>query len=548
MYFSCPESESSRSGTEQIFLRTARAEFNSPYITVSAIIGLEDLRKDGPMRFKTIVLVLVFLTVEAFALVQTSGQGTYSPSCDTWVALPDATADGSVILAKNSDRPPMEAQPLVHLPRQKHSDGERIKCTYIDIPQVAETYEHIGSKIWWAFGYEQGMNEYGVAIGNEAVWSKESYQWGDGLLGMDLLRLGLERARTAYQALHVIVALIERYGQSGDCEYPGEWGKANYHNSFLIADPKEAWVLETAGRYWVAKRVTSGVYSISNIYSIENDWDEAHPRLVEHAIEMGWTESVDEFNFARDYGDYWGKESKRPGSMQIRRNMTLSCLERDFGKITPASMMSINRSHMEETVAKPRWGAAETFWATPCMHDSPQGGYHSAASIVAHLRADMPPLLKQVYWAGFSNPCCNVFKPFYLNGPKVPDSYGTGTSTFAEQSPWWWANRVKLLCDLNHRALLPTVRAVFDRTEEWEMQRQNRSEAEALRLIAGGENQAAIDILQQYINENCRRIEREYEMLNRTLTTMLETLGIEYLFTEYVKEWTSSKGVPLPLP
>jgi secernin len=112
---------------------------------------------------------------------------TPSLSCDNWVALPDANADGSVILAKNSDRPPMEAQPPVQMPRQLHPSGEKLKCTYIEIPQVTETHEHLGSKLWWAFGYEHGMNEHGVAIGNEAVWSKGPYQWGDGLLGMDLV-------------------------------------------------------------------------------------------------------------------------------------------------------------------------------------------------------------------------------------------------------------------------------------------------------------------------------------------------------------------------
>ena len=136
--------------------------------------------------------------------------------CDTWVALKDATADGSIILAKNSDRPIMEAQPLVHFPRAKHPPGSDVKCTYIEIPQVSETNELILSKIWWAFGGEHGMNEHGVAIGNEAVWSKEPYQWNDGLLGMDLLRLGLERGKTAYEAMHVMTSLLEKYGQSGD--------------------------------------------------------------------------------------------------------------------------------------------------------------------------------------------------------------------------------------------------------------------------------------------------------------------------------------------
>src|SRR5207249_10112106 len=104
---------------------------------------------------------------------------------------------------------------------------------------------------------------------------------------------------------------------------------------YILADPKEAWVLETDGRYWAAKRIENGVYSISNIYSIERDWDEAHPKLVEHAIEMGWSKSARDFNFARDYGDYWRPDSKNPGAMQIRRNMTMACLRRDFSHVTP---------------------------------------------------------------------------------------------------------------------------------------------------------------------------------------------------------------------
>ena len=469
-----------------------------------------------------------------------------SHGCDTWVAMPDATADGSVILAKNSDRPPMEAQVLVHFAGKKHAASETAKCTYIEIPQTSQTYEHIGSKIWWAFGYEHGMNEHGVAIGNEAVWSKEPFQWDEGLLGMDLLRLGLERSKSAYEAMQVIIDLLEEYGQCGDCEYEDEWGNANYHNSFLIADPQVAWVLETAGRYWAAKKITRGVYSISNIYTIENDWDLAHPDLVRHAIEQGWTQCAEDFNFARDYGDYWRKGSKNPGAMQIRRNETLRCLKKDFGKISPATMMQINRNHHEGTVVAPRWGAAEAFWASPCMHDTAHSPYRSAASIVAHLRAQMPPLLRQTYWASFANPCCSVFQPFYMMGPRVPGSYTVGNSTYSASSPWWWANRVKLLCDLNYQALNPAVRAIFDRTERWERQRQRKFEAEVVQLIREGKESAAVNRLQKFMDENCKRIENEYKMLNQILPTMLESVGIEYVYKDYLEDWTSKKGIPLP--
>jgi len=181
------------------------------------------------------------------------------------------------------------------------------------------------------------------------------------------------------------------------------------------------------------------------------------------------------------------------------------------------------------------------------MHDSPRSGYHSAASIVAHLRADMPPLLRQVYWAGFSNPCCNVFKPFYFHGAQIPSSYAAGSSTYSADSPWWWANRVKLLCDLNSQALRPTVRGVFELTEQWEMQRQKRSEAEALNLIKEGREKDAVLLLQGFVNQNCARVEREYRMLNQTLPMMLDTLGVRYVFVDYLKSWSSGNKVPLPI-
>ncbi|MCX7055853.1 MAG: C69 family dipeptidase [Proteobacteria bacterium] len=471
-----------------------------------------------------------------------------SPSCDTWVALKDSTSDGSVILAKNSDRPPMEAQPLVQMPRHDFGRGDAVKCTFLEIPQVAITYAHVGSKIWWTFGYEHGMNEHGVAIGNEAVWSKEPYEDAAGLIGMDLVRLGLERARTAYEAMHVMVQLIHVHGQSGQCEWPGQWGNARNFNSFIIADPNEAWILETAGRYWVAKRLTRGVYSISNVYSIEQDWDEAHPGLVDHAIAAGWTTSREDFNFARDYGDYWRHGSNDPGMMQVRRNATLNCLRLDHGSLTPAHMMKICRNHHEGTLLEPRWGAAESFWAMPCMHDSTKAPYHTAASMIAHLRNSMPTELRQVYWGCFSNPCSSVFQPFYLHGARVPASYSEGTGIYSDESPWWRANRVKLLCHLNFRALQPKVRVVFDAVEEWEMRQLELVEAEVMGLVNSGDKAAAARLLRRYVDDSSDRIAQEYSCLIPRLTDSLREEGIQYLHLDYLKDWTSKCSVPLPIP
>ena len=63
---------------------------------------------------------------------------------------------------------------------------------------------------------------------------------------MDLLRLG-PRARDATrdEAVQVIVTLLERHGQGGSCSH--EHPRFSYDNSFLVADPAGAVVLETAG-------------------------------------------------------------------------------------------------------------------------------------------------------------------------------------------------------------------------------------------------------------------------------------------------------------
>ncbi|MEI2619813.1 MAG: carcinine hydrolase/isopenicillin-N N-acyltransferase family protein [Candidatus Nanopelagicales bacterium] len=123
--------------------------------------------------------------------------------CDTFVSLPDATRDGSVILGKNSDREPNEAHELLAVPATDH-ESSQVRTTYIEIDQIPHTNAVILSKPYWIWGAEMGVNEHGVSIGNEAVFTKAKRESTPGLLGMDLLRLGLERASTAEEAVDVI--------------------------------------------------------------------------------------------------------------------------------------------------------------------------------------------------------------------------------------------------------------------------------------------------------------------------------------------------------
>jgi len=251
--------------------------------------------------------------------------------CDTFVALPDATLNGDLIFGKNSDRPSGEIQDVVSLPAQVHSTGDSLQCTYLLITQAPHTHAVVLSKPRWMWGAEMGANEHGVVIGNEAVWTTEPYA-ETGLLGMDLVRLGLERGATAYDALRVIADLMEEFGQGGNC---AEHYAMNYHNSYLIADETEAWVLETAGCYWVAEKITSGTRSISNNLSIHDNGDLRHPALERLA-------SGPEFEFAQVFSGGGAANAISPLS---REGRVRQLCQRNEGKFTVDTAKSILRDH-----------------------------------------------------------------------------------------------------------------------------------------------------------------------------------------------------------
>jgi hypothetical protein len=208
--------------------------------------------------------------------------------CDALCALAAATAEGVTLLAKNSDRPPQEPQAVEwHSPRRERTT----RATHLEIAgHGGETVGFVGSRPTWMWGVEHGVNVAGVAIGNEMIFTDlDPRPAPDGLVGMDLVRLGLERARTADAAVEVITGLLEHHGQGGTGRSDGHHP---YWSSFLVADPATAFVIETSGRTWAAERVDRS-RAISNRTTIAGfDAVHRHPRQpVEALVDPRWRAS-----------------------------------------------------------------------------------------------------------------------------------------------------------------------------------------------------------------------------------------------------------------
>jgi len=172
------------------------------------------------------------------------------------------------IFGKNSDRAINEPQVIEYYPSKDYDIGSKVKCTYIEIDQVEHTNSIVISRPTWIWGAEIGVNEYGVCIGNEALFTKGKYG-EQSLIGMDYLRLALERGSTAREALDVIIQLLNIYGQGGSCGYDSDF---HYNNSYLIMDRNEIYVLETVGNDYSYKKQDN--YAISNAISIREDGDQ----------------------------------------------------------------------------------------------------------------------------------------------------------------------------------------------------------------------------------------------------------------------------------
>lgn len=338
--------------------------------------------------------------------------------CDTVVAV----SERGVFFAKNSDRDANEAQVLEWHPRRTHAAGARLRCTWVSIPEVRETHAVLLSRPFWMWGAEIGTNEHGVTIGNEAVFTRDAVP-SVGLTGMDLLRLALERATTAREAVQTIVELAERHGQGGRCGH--EDPSFRYFSSFLVADRRGAFVLETAGKEHAIEPV-SGVRSISNALTIPSFAAAHADRLMDVAVHA-----------------------------KARRACTATAVGRAGGV---GDLMRAMRDHGGPT---PSYGPIVGAMGAPCVHP---GGLFGASQTVASWVAELSPERLAHWVTGTAAPCTSIYKPVSVDTPvdlgPLPGDRDDGRSLF------WRHERLHRMVMRDPEALFPRFAPERDRVEQ----------------------------------------------------------------------------------
>lgn len=280
--------------------------------------------------------------------------------CDTFGVINNKYA----LFAKNSDRSPNEPQVIQFIRRHKNKN-KKLKTTYIEIDEVEEVYSILISRPSWLWGCEMGVNEYGLCIGNEAIFTKGKYN-KTGLTGMDLVRLALERCKTSKEAKDLIIELIKKYNQGGNCGYDHNF---YYDNSFLIMDRNNIYVLETSKDKFNYKK--KDMWSISNLVTLDNS-------------------NIKEDKLYRYFS----------GS-NIRNKLVKDKLNKDIDVLDAFNILRLHNSN--NYIKK---GSVKSV----CMHAGGIVGDHTTSSMVIKVDKNI-----DIYFTGTSLPCKSVFKQFRFN-------------------------------------------------------------------------------------------------------------------------------------
>ncbi len=469
------------------------------------------------------IFFLAFLILLSLFAVNLSAED----NCSSFLVTKGASKDGSVMITYTCDG---EFLPhLEYIPAQDHEPGSTIPIRGRDdkirgdVKQVPHTYAVVGL-----------MNEHQLAIGETTFGGRSELRNPDGLLHyFFLMRLALQRAKTAREAIKVMAELVEEYGYASTGE------------SFSIADPDEAWIMEMIGpgpggkgAHWVALRIPDGYVSAhANMSRIGefplNDPENClcSPNVISFAEQKGYYDkkSGKPFSFCYAY------DPPKPSSLRtcaarvwsmFRRSAPSQILSPDFQrgvigakpyplwikpdqKLSLQDVMNIMRDHYEGTEFDMTKGidagpfgcpvrCRELTWKVDNVEYSwerPISTQQTGFSFISQSRGWLPNPIGGVYWYGVDDTYTTCYVPLYCCIQDLPRPFTVGDlQKFSWDSAWWVFNFVANYANLKYSYMVKDILKVQSALEGQFLSLQPAIEKIALELYKTDPN-----LLVQYL-------------------------------------------------
>lgn len=475
----------------------------------------------------------------------------HAMACTNLIVGKKASADGSVMCSYSADDYGM-FQYLCHYPAGKHTAGDMRRIYDWDtneyhgqIPEAPETYNVIGN-----------INEYQVTIAETTFGGRPEMVDSTGLIDYgSLMYLGLQRSKTAREAIKVMTELVEKYGYNSEGE------------TFTICDPDEAWIMEmmgcgpgSKGVVWVAVRIPDDAICAHANQSRIRKFDRkdkenvmCSKNVVDFARKQGWYDGKDaDFDFCMTYaapdfgGRRWcearvwsffnrfssGMERYVPyaeGIVDDAEPMPLWVVPDK--KLSVADMEEAMRDHYEGTpFALDKEGdIGGGIWQMPyrvtplefevdgrkCFNERPTSTQQSGFVFVSQMRSWLPREVGGVLW--FANDDANMapFTPVYCCVDKAPlcyDTPGADALTFSIDNAYWVQNWVSNMVYPRYAQMFPSLREVRDSLDASYFVAQPSIEAKAMELY-GNSPAEAIVFLKDYTDSKAGQMLKRWQQL-----------------------------------
>lgn len=442
---------------------------------------------------------------------------TETSACTNLIVGKAASTDGSVIVSYSADSFGMFGH-LYHSPAATHEQGEMLDIYDWDtakylgqIKQVPKTYNVIGN-----------INEFQVTIGETTFGGRPELADSTGIIDYgSLIYIALQRASTAREAIQVMTELVKEYGYYSEGE------------SFTVADPNEAWILEMIGKgpgvrgaVWVAVRIPDDCIAAhanqSRIHKFDMDDKENcmySPDVISFAREKGYFNGMNkDFSFADAYNplDFGGLRycEARVWSFYRRHNAEmdkyLSYIKGESDEpmplyIKPTHKVSVQdvqqdmRDHYEGTpldMTKDLGAGAYNSPYRPSplsfkvdgqeyFNERPISTQQSAFTFVSQMRANLPNAIGGVLWFGMDDANMIAYTPVYCCSTEVPSCYAKDVAdgvTFSWESAFWVCNWVSNMIYPRYGLMIDDLREVQKHTESGFFTAQKEIESNALEM------------------------------------------------------------------